>query len=147
MLKWAHRLLLLSTRELARKQDLFLTLSRSLEERIISFLIEMVQRASPMEDVITLPMMRQDIADYLGLALETVSRVLWNLERRGAIEISDRHSIVLCNESTNGRGEAVAELFEGVKRRPPKTEEELREWLVSPEGKAATVFNLASFSR
>jgi hypothetical protein len=35
------------------------------------------------------------VADYLGLTIETVSRVLWDLERRGAFEISGRHSIVL----------------------------------------------------
>jgi CRP-like cAMP-binding protein len=46
-LEVADRLLTLSTRELARKQDLALLLSRSAEERIICFLIEMVQRASP----------------------------------------------------------------------------------------------------
>ena len=47
----ADRLLALTTRELARKQDhLLLLLSTTAEERIISFLIEMVQRASPKED-------------------------------------------------------------------------------------------------
>ena len=108
----------------------------------------MVQRGSPGEDdLIALPMFRQDIADYLGLTIETVSRVLWDFERRGAIEISGRHSIVLRNQFTNGRGERPAELFEGVKARRPQTEEELQEWLVSPEGKAATLFNLTSLSR
>jgi hypothetical protein len=47
---------------------------------------------------------------------------------------------MLRNHSANGRGETPAELFEGVKARRPKTEEELQEWLVSPEGKAATLF-------
>ena len=142
----ANQLLTLTTRELARKQDLVLLLSRSVEERIIFFLIDMVQRASPREDLIVLPMCRQDIADYLGLTIETVSRALRGLERRGAIEISG-HSIVLRNQSTNGRGERLAELFEGVKGRLPKTEEELHEWFASPEGKAATLFNLTSLSR
>jgi hypothetical protein len=54
---------------------------------------------------------------------------------------------MLRNQSTNGRGETPAELFEGVKARRPKTEDELREWLVSPEGKAATLFNLTSLAR
>jgi CRP/FNR family nitrogen fixation transcriptional regulator len=144
----ADRLLAMTTRELARKQDLLLTLSRTAEERIVCFLIDMVQRASPREDdLIDLPMSRRDIADYLGLTIETVSRVLWDFERRGAIEISGRHSIVLRNQSTDGRGERLVELFEGVKGRRPKTEEELQEWLVSPAGKAATLFNLTSLSR
>jgi CRP/FNR family transcriptional regulator, nitrogen fixation regulation protein len=142
------RLLALTTRELARKQDLVLFLSRSAEERIIYFLIDMVQRASPREDdVIDLPMSRRDVADYLGLTIETVSRVLWDFERRGAIEISDRHSIVLRNQSADGRGERLVDFFEGVKGRRPKTEVELQEWLVSLEGKAATLFKLTSLSR
>jgi CRP/FNR family transcriptional regulator, nitrogen fixation regulation protein len=144
----ADRLLALTSRELARKQDhLLLLLSTTAEERIICFLIDMVQRASPGEEIIDLPMARRDIADYLGLTIETVSRILWDFERRGAIEISGRHSIVLRNQSADGRGERLAELFEGVKSRRPKTEGELQEWLVSPEGKAATLFNLTSFSR
>jgi CRP/FNR family nitrogen fixation transcriptional regulator len=145
----ADRLLALTARELARKQDhLLLLLSTTAEERIICFLIDMVQRASPREDdLIDLPMSRRDIADYLGLTIETVSRTLTDLERRGAIEISGRRYIMLRNHSTNGRGETPAELFEGVKARRPKTEEELQEWLVSPEGKAATLFNLAALPR
>ena len=147
-LEVADRLLALTTRELARKQELVLLLSRSAEERVVGFLIDMVQRASPREDdLIDLPMSRQDIADYLGLTIETVSRVLWDFEGRGAIEISGRHSIVLRNQSTDGRGETSAELFEGVKGRRPKTEAELQEWLVTLEGKAATLFKLTSLSR
>jgi CRP/FNR family nitrogen fixation transcriptional regulator len=148
-LEVADRLLVLATRELARKQDhLLLLLSTTAEERIISFLVEMDHRASPREDDrIDLPMSRRDIGDYLGLTIETVSRVLWDFERRGAIEISGRHSIVLRNQSTNGRGETPTELFEGVNGRRPGTERELQEWLVSPEGKAATLFNLTSLSR
>ena len=110
--------------------------------------MEMVQRSSSREDdLIDLPMSRRDIADYLGLTLETVSRTLWDFERRGAIEISGRHSIVLRNQSTNGRDERPTELFEGVNGRRPNTEKELQEWLVSPEGKAAKLFNLTSLSR
>src|SRR5215470_84827 len=148
-LEVADRLLALTSRELARKQDhLLLLLSTTAEERIISFLMEMVQRASPREDdLIHLPMSRRDIADYLGLTIETVSRTLWDLERRGAIEIKGYHSIALRNQFVEGRGERLAELFEGAKRRRPTTEEELHEWLASPEGKAATLFNITSLSR
>jgi CRP-like cAMP-binding protein len=38
-------------------------------------------------------MSRQDIADYLGLTIETVSRALWALENSGAIEILSRRHI------------------------------------------------------
>jgi CRP/FNR family transcriptional regulator, nitrogen fixation regulation protein len=91
----ADRLLALATRELARKQALVLILSRNAEERIICFLIEMVQRASPREDdVVDLPMSRRDIADYLGLTIETVSRVLWDFS--GAALSKSRAAIPLC---------------------------------------------------
>lgn len=144
-LELADRLLALTTRELARKQDhLLLLLSTTAEERIICFLIEMVQRAPREDDLIHLPMTRRDIADYLGLTIETVSRVLRDFERRGAIKIKGYRFIALRNHFANGRGERPAELFEGIKARPPKTEEELQEWLVSPEGRAATLFNLTS---
>jgi CRP/FNR family nitrogen fixation transcriptional regulator len=145
----ADRLLALTTRELARKQDhLLLLLSTTAEERIICFLMEMVQRASPREDdLIDLPMSRRDIADYLGLTIETVSRVLWDFERRGAIKIKGYRAFGLRNHSANGKGETSIELFEGINGRRPKTEKELQEWLVSPEGKAATLFNLTSLSR
>jgi CRP/FNR family transcriptional regulator, nitrogen fixation regulation protein len=148
-LEVADRLLALTTRELARKQDhLLMLLSTTAEERIICFLIDMVQRASPRDDdLIALPMSRRDIADYLSLTIETVSRTLWDLERRGAIEISGYHSIVLRNQSTDGRGERLAEFFEVIKGRQPKTEAELQEWFTSLEGKAATLFKLTSLSR
>jgi CRP/FNR family transcriptional regulator, nitrogen fixation regulation protein len=148
-LQVADRLLALTARELARKQDhLLLLLSTTAEERIICFLIEIVQRAFPREDdLIDLPMSRRDIADYLGLTIETVSRTLWDLERRGAIKIKGYRSIVLRNQSTNGRGERPTELFEGFNGRRPRTAEELQEWIVSPEGKTATLFNLTSLSR
>ena len=58
-----------------------------------------------------------------------------------------RRSIILRNHSANGRGETPAELFEGVNGQRSKTEKELQEWLVSPEGKAAMLFNLTSLSR
>ena len=102
----ADQLLALTTRELARKQrHLLLLLSTTAEERVSCFLIDMVQRASPSEGLIVLPMFRQHIADYLGLTIETVSRVLCDLERRGAIDISGRRYIMLSNQFANGRGE------------------------------------------
>ncbi len=146
--EFADRLLALTTRELARRQDhLFILLSPTAEQRIVYFLMDMVQRASPTKnDRIDLPMSRRDIGDYLGLTIETVSRVLWDFDRRGAIEILGRHSIVLRSQCTDGRGEDLAELFVGVKGRRPKTDGELQDWLRSLEGKAATLFSLTSLS-
>ena len=133
--KVADRLLALTARELARKQNLVLLLSRSAEERIIGFLLEMAQRASA-TDRIHLPMYRRHIADYLGLTLETVSRTFRNLERRGAIRIA-KGSIVLCSQSANGKTEMMSDIFEAVKSCQPKTEHELDDWLVSLQARVA----------
>jgi CRP/FNR family nitrogen fixation transcriptional regulator len=115
-----HRLLALTARELARQQNLLLSLSRSAEDRIVYFIAEMIQRASPKEGRIGLPMTRQDIADYLGLTIETVSRTLHDLERRGAIEIRGYHSIALRNQFVEGMAKELPDLFEGIRGRQPK---------------------------
>jgi CRP/FNR family transcriptional regulator, nitrogen fixation regulation protein len=145
--KVADRLLSMTARELARKQDQVLLLSRSAEDRVIYFLIEMSQRNSPKEYLVALPMTRQHIADYLGLTLETVSRTLWDLERRGAIEIEGYRRIVLRNQYTNDGPEKVVDLFMRITGHRPKSQQELSDWLISPEGTAATVFKITSFSR
>jgi hypothetical protein len=72
---------------------------------------------------------------------------LWDLERRGAIEIEGYRRIVLRNQYTNERSETLVDLFEGISGRRPRSQQELSDWLVSPEGTAATVFNIASSRR
>jgi CRP-like cAMP-binding protein len=75
----AQQLLSLTAVELTRQQELHLLLCRPAQERVIHFLVDMAQRGSPNEDdLIALPMYRQDIADYLGLTIETVSRMWWS---------------------------------------------------------------------
>jgi CRP-like cAMP-binding protein len=57
-------------------------------ERVCSFLLDMAQRSSDgREDRIVLPMSRYDIADYLGLSVETVSRCLTSLRSRKVITL------------------------------------------------------------
>ena len=64
-------------------------------ERIASFLLEMVERLnSPDEAVIELPMSRADMADYLGLTIETVCRGLTELRRQGTIGV-ERTRVVI----------------------------------------------------
>lgn len=46
-------------------------------------------------DAIHLPMTRTDIADYLGLTIETVSRGFTRLRKEGLIATPDAHSAVL----------------------------------------------------
>jgi CRP-like cAMP-binding protein len=58
----------------------------------------MAKRASG-GNAIDLPMSRQDIADYLGLTIETVSRTLTSLETAATIDVPTSRRIVLRNRS------------------------------------------------
>jgi len=93
-----HQLLLLTTRELARLQDRVLLLIKNAQERVGEFILEMEKRTAA-GNCIELPMKRQDIADYLGLTIETVSRILTSLESCAAIEIPTSRRIVLRSRS------------------------------------------------
>lgn len=81
----------LAVRELSQARDHMVLLGRrSAEEKVAAFLIgwrhRNIQLRGPSATV-PLPMSRQDIADYLGLTIETVSRTFTKLERDGVIEI------------------------------------------------------------
>src|SRR5499427_2242807 len=95
----AQQLFALTGRELHRVQDRTLLLIKNARERVGSFILEMAERASE-NSTIDLPMPRQDIADYLGLTVETVSRTLTSLETASAIEVSaSSRRIVLRNRA------------------------------------------------
>jgi CRP-like cAMP-binding protein len=98
----ARELFDLSSRELRRMQNRVLLLIKSAQERVASFLLEMAERAAA-GNVVELPMSRQDIADYLGLTIETVSRTLTCLESAAAIEVPTSRRIVLRNRSALNR--------------------------------------------
>jgi CRP/FNR family nitrogen fixation transcriptional regulator len=98
----ARELFALTARELRRVQDRILLLIKSAQERVAGFLLEMAQRASG-GNAIELPMSRQDIADYLGLTIETVSRTLTSLETAATIEVPTSRRIVLRNRSALSR--------------------------------------------
>ena len=84
--------------ELQRVQKHMLLLVKSAEERVACFLLEMAGRLAAVEAV-ELPMSRQDIADYLGLTIETVSRTLTSLEHKATIALPSSRRIVLRNRS------------------------------------------------
>jgi CRP/FNR family nitrogen fixation transcriptional regulator len=77
----ARKLWSFTASELQRVQKHMLLLVKSAEERVAYFLLEMAGRLQSTEAV-DLPMSRQDIADYLGLTIETVSVHSRNLRRR-----------------------------------------------------------------
>jgi CRP/FNR family transcriptional regulator, nitrogen fixation regulation protein len=84
--------------ELRRMQDHLLLLIKSAEERVAGFLLEMAARSRSLQ-VVELPMSRQDIADYLGLTIETVSRTFTQLESSCAIAVPTARRIELRNRS------------------------------------------------
>jgi CRP-like cAMP-binding protein len=88
----------LTARELHRVQEHSLVLIKSAEERVAGFLLEMAERGAG-SGTVELPMSRQDIADYLGLTIETISRTLKHLEDAATIEVAKRRSILLRNRS------------------------------------------------
>jgi CRP/FNR family transcriptional regulator, nitrogen fixation regulation protein len=94
----ARQMWTLTAQELGRAQNHMLLLIRNAQERIAAFLLEMAARAPGAESV-DLPMSRQDIADYLGLTIETVSRTLTQLEGEAAIALPTSRRVVLRNRS------------------------------------------------
>ncbi len=97
-----HRLHEQSLKELDEARDWMLTLGRkNAAEKIASFLYLIVTHTDPeWEDdtqtvEIDLPMKRADIADFLGLTIETVSRQLTNLRKRGIIDFHDRRTVII----------------------------------------------------
>ncbi|WP_299808005.1 helix-turn-helix domain-containing protein [Tardiphaga sp.] len=77
--------------ELSLAQDQMLLLGRrTAEEKVVAFLLNLQARYSrigPVSVNVPLPMSRQDIADYLGLTIETVSRTLTKLARAKVIVV------------------------------------------------------------
>jgi len=81
----ARNLLNMTTTNLQHAEDHMLLLGRKTSlERVAAFLLEMDKRLTA-AGVIALPMSRRDIADYLGLTLETVSRALSRLHELGIL--------------------------------------------------------------
>jgi CRP/FNR family transcriptional regulator, nitrogen fixation regulation protein len=90
---WPRQLFAHAMAGLARAERHSLLLGQgSAVAKVAAFLVECVQ-CSLNPKVVALPMTRQDIADYLGLTIETVSRTLSRLERNGLIKLSTARDI------------------------------------------------------
>ncbi|MCL4768433.1 MAG: helix-turn-helix domain-containing protein [Hyphomicrobiaceae bacterium] len=95
----AQRFLRLAALELAATRDHLVCLAaKSAEAKVAAFLMALSRRnAAVGEDPgrIKLPMTRLDIADYLGLTIETVSRMLSKFKRKGFIDLPRATLVVL----------------------------------------------------
>ena len=85
---------------LVRTQEHLLVVGRqSALERIAAFLLDMAERQGGL-DQFDLPMSRTDIGDYLGLTIETVSRVLSKLRADGVIQLVNMRTVRMAKPST-----------------------------------------------
>jgi CRP-like cAMP-binding protein len=94
----ARQLWTFTAQALDRVQSHMLLLVQSAQERVACFLLEMGERLRA-TDTMELPMSRQDIADYLGLTIETVSRTLTLLETRATIALPTSRRVVVRNRA------------------------------------------------
>ncbi len=88
-------LMALALRGMLKAQEHLLVIGRQCaRERVAAFLLDMAERQG--DDVtIELPMPRIDIADYLGLTIETVSRTFAKMRAQGIIELRGTRSVTL----------------------------------------------------
>ena len=92
-----ERFVVLMSQRLHRMHDHLMLLGRQTAlERVSSFLLSLRERTCTKEDApLDVPMSRQDIADYLGLTIETVCRVLAKLRRSRVIGIPNIHQLII----------------------------------------------------
>jgi CRP/FNR family transcriptional regulator len=95
------RLLEVASNELVAAQEQMLLLGRkTARERLASFLLMQSRHGMPCghsRQRFKLPMTRSDIADYLGLTIETVSRTLTRLRTEGLIAVMSQSEVTIRN--------------------------------------------------
>lgn len=91
----ARRLLELTTDSLRRAQDHVLMLGgRTASERVAGLLLDLAERTGA-EALLDVPMTRQDMADYLGLTIETVSRTFTQFQHDSLIALPTTRKVLL----------------------------------------------------
>ena len=90
----ASFLLTATTDELRRTQASLLLASKCAECRVATFLIDLSTRVEN-SNVLDLPMSHHDIADHLGLTIETLSRTITKLHKSGSIERASGRTLIL----------------------------------------------------
>lgn len=80
---------------LRAQQHLLVVGRQNAMERLSAFLLDMVERQGGLAQI-DVPMSRQDMGDYLGLTIETVSRTLTRFKESGAIRLHSLRSMEVC---------------------------------------------------
>ena len=109
--KLQQRLFAMASNELEAAQDQMLLLGRkTAKERLVSFLLNLSrlqERRKQRDNPVSVPMSRADIADYLGLTTETVSRSFTALRSSGLIRLTEGGTVDLADY------DALQDLAEG----------------------------------
>src|SRR3981189_3581514 len=123
--------------ETRRLQELILILGRTTaQEKVGAFLVHLAERlAGGPADHVILPISRYDIADYLALSVETVSRALTSLKRSGLIKFAGTRQVSILDRRAIETSSAFGQISEG-----PRAE---RDSMPGPDGR---IFNATSFS-
>ena len=102
--RFEHKLLERTLSELDRTRRWMLLLGRmNAEQKLATFLLELSERLEPATcsfepgatDTVELPLSRQQIADVLGLTIETVSRQFTRLKGEGVIDLPSRREVAI----------------------------------------------------
>ena len=107
----AERLIEHAAAEIARAHEHMLLLGRkNAQEKVASLLVELARRlgADEARPAFRLPLSRQEMADHLGLTIETVSRTMTRLKEEGMIGLPTPHDVVLLHPA------ALTTLAEGT---------------------------------
>ncbi len=98
--EFGSELLRFAAAEMNNMQEHFIMLGRkSATEKVASFLVTLLDRVGEKRECkccFDLPMSRSDIADFLGLTIETISRTLTKLRSDGVIELPTKHRVCVC---------------------------------------------------
>ena len=93
----ASFLLDVATSELRRTQEQAVLMGRSAKSRVATFLTDLSRRLRR-PNAIDFPMSHQDIADHLGLTIETLSRTITDLQRSGLVSRAGTRTLILRND-------------------------------------------------
>ncbi len=96
LVQFQEQLIQAMSRRMRHDQQLCaLARAQNSEQRLAAFLYSVATRLNPDQRPAAefrLPMLREDIADYLGLAIETISRLLTQFSQRGILHLRGRNA-------------------------------------------------------